>query len=109
MPLAVAQRVDSVFSEIEFVAMYSAGGCEDYFEEAVRHRFGVGLFDYAGERVAGALAIYVSVRDVRFGEAIGNDVPDFRAVGAVHRGNPSSSYQASPLGDFAVFDVVVEL
>ena len=97
MPLAAAQRVDSVFSEIDFVAVYSAGGCEDYLEEAVRHRFGVGLFDYAGERVAGALAVYVSVCDVRFGEATGGGVPDFRAVGAVHRGNPSSPYQASPL------------
>ena len=34
MPLAAAQRVDSVFSEIDFVAVYLAGGCEDYFEEA---------------------------------------------------------------------------
>ena len=63
--------------------VYSAGGCEDYFKEAVRHRFGVGVFDSAGERVAGALTVYVSERDVRFGEATGGSVPDFSAVGAV--------------------------
>ena len=97
MPLAAAWHFDSVFSEIDFVEVYSAGGCEDYFEEAVRHCFGVNLFDYAGERVAGALAVYVSVRDVRFKEATGGGALDFCAVGAVHRGNPSSPYQASLL------------
>ena len=47
--------------------------------------------------MVGALAVYVSVRDVQFGEATGGGVPDFRVVSAVHQGNPSSPYQASPL------------
>ena len=45
--------------------------------------------------MVGALAVYVSVHDVQFGEATGGDVPDFRVIGAVRQGNPSSPYQIS--------------
>ena len=104
-----AQCIHSVIAEINFFRVYSAGECEEYFEKAVQHRFGVGVVDFAGERVAGYVVVYVSVRDLRFSEASGGGVLDFYAVGAVHRENHSFSYQASVLGVFAESDVVVEL
>ena len=104
-----AQCIHSVIVEINFVRVYLAEECEEHFEEAVRHRFGVGVVDFAGERVAESVVVYVSVLDLRFDEASGGSVLDFCAVGAVHRGNPSFSYQASTLDVFAESDVVVEL